>query len=81
MCGHSRTAGAVTHTGPIDLLFLRLSDADLTAAAGSILSFLSVKDGTQIKTLLGVLQFTKRRMRTFITIPSARNVNITDEPP
>jgi hypothetical protein len=26
-------------------------------------------------------QFTNRRMRTFITIPSARNVNRTDEPP
>lgn len=27
------------------------------------------------------LQFTKRRMRTFITIPSARNINRTDDPP
>jgi len=26
-------------------------------------------------------QFTKRVMRTFITIPSARNVNNTDDPP
>jgi hypothetical protein len=28
-----------------------------------------------------LVQFTNRRMRTFITIPSARNVNRTDEPP
>ena len=28
-----------------------------------------------------LLQFTKRRMRTFITIPSARNINSTDDPP
>ena len=28
-----------------------------------------------------LLQFTKRRMRTFITIPSARNINKTDDPP
>jgi len=26
-------------------------------------------------------QFTKRRMRTFITMPSARNINRTDDPP
>ena len=26
-------------------------------------------------------QFTKRRIRTFITMPSARNVNSTDDPP
>ena len=26
-------------------------------------------------------QFTKRRMRMFITMPSARNMNNTDEPP
>jgi hypothetical protein len=26
-------------------------------------------------------QFTKRRMRTFITMPSARNVNNTEDPP
>lgn len=63
------------------ILFFLLSGAVFIAAAGLILSFLSVKDGTQIKTLLGALQFTKRRMRTFITIPSARNVNITEEPP
>ena len=61
--------------------FLQLSSAVFTAAAGSIVSFLCVKDETQIKTFLGALQFTKRRMRTFITIPSARNVNITEEPP
>jgi hypothetical protein len=28
-----------------------------------------------------LLQFTKRRMRTFITIPSARNINSTEDPP
>lgn len=28
-----------------------------------------------------LLQFTKRRMRTFITIPSARNINNTEDPP
>jgi hypothetical protein len=27
------------------------------------------------------LQFTKRRIRTFITIPSARNMNNTEDPP
>jgi hypothetical protein len=28
-----------------------------------------------------LIQFTKRRMRTFITVPSARNVNKTEDPP
>jgi hypothetical protein len=28
-----------------------------------------------------IYQFTKRRIRIFITIPSARNMNSTDEPP
>jgi hypothetical protein len=81
MCGHSRTAGAVTHTGPIDLLFSATLRRGPYCRCRFNLVLFSVKDGTQIKTLLGVLQFTKRRMRTFITIPSARNVNITDEPP
>jgi hypothetical protein len=31
--------------------------------------------------LLPLLQFTKRRIRTFITIPSARNINRTEDPP
>ena len=82
MCGRSRTLRGPLPTPDRSMLFyLQLSSAVFIAPAGPILSFFSVEDGTQIKTLLGALQFTKRRMRTFITIPSARNVNITEEPP
>lgn len=35
---------------------------------------------TNLQILLA-LQFTKRRMRMFITMPSARNMNSTDDPP
>jgi hypothetical protein len=39
------------------------------------------KPATQGMNYSYLLQFTKRRMRTFITIPSARNMNNTEDPP
>jgi len=35
----------------------------------------------QLALLVHHAQFTKRRIRTFITIPSARNMNNTEDPP
>jgi hypothetical protein len=82
MCGHSRNLRGPLPTPDRSIFFFCNSPARTCLPQPvSLSSFFSVKDGTQIKTFLGALQFTKRRMRTFITIPSARNVNITEEPP
>jgi hypothetical protein len=80
MCGHSRIAGAVTHTGPIGNFCSATLRPDVPSPVSSVL--LGQREDVRKSNFFSALtQFTKRRMRTFITIPSARNVNITDEPP